>query len=96
MTRLVIPSRAIDVIRTIDDLILYPHVDITNPVTSRKLGYYAGDLRKNKSLTIAKDPLTGDTIARLKTKNVQKKQGTGRNIEYLFDDFNIKIHKIEL
>ena len=96
MTRLEIPSKAVDVIQALDQLIENPFVRLPNQTTNRKLGYYAKQLRKNGGLGIYWDDSLRETIGILKTKKVKKIDGIGRNIEYLFDDFKIKMPEIEL
>lgn len=69
-----------------DRVIAEPIVEMPpNNSFARIVGIYTKPLRKRKMLSIYKDDKTGDKIARLKVKNLDKCLRRGRIIEYTFE-----------
>ena len=96
MVRVVIPSNVPRIEETLDLLIKNVVVELPDPILRRRLGHYAEPLRRAKVLGIYWDDSLHETVGVLKVKNVKKRNAKGKGIEYLFDDFVVKLPKIKI
>ena len=88
MFKFVLPAGKHKLETLIDEMLIEPHIDLTDAGLSRQLGIHCAPLRRRGILNILYDPVTKETVARLKIKDVTKQIRPGRNIEY---DFLIEI-----
>jgi hypothetical protein len=87
-----IPRTKTNIIDILDKIMDGSTIHLPDAKTSRMLGIYVKPWHRNGFIGIYQDKLLNDTVVKLNVniKNVEKKLGVGKRVEYTVDDSFLK------
>ena len=92
MVKLILPHNLPDVEMVFDSLIKNKYIEISNPVLTRKVGYYIKPITDVKLVRIFQGRSDGcGSLIMCKSRLITKKVGKGGSLEYMFSNERIKV-----
>ncbi len=85
-----IPKNRPKIIDILDQIIDGSTLHISDVKLNRMLGIYVKPWHRKGFIGIYQDPLLKDTVVKFNVKNIEKKIGLGKRVEYVIDDSFLK------